>query len=378
MGLRANASRSILTILGIVIGIAAIIVVVAIGDSAQAMILGQIGGLGSKTIIIEPGREPQGPSDMTAILSDSLKEKDLAALKNKSNVPGLKDLTPNVMVPGSVSYQGETYRAMTIGSSAFLSRVLNIQPAEGAFFGDEEIRQHATVAIIGSKVREKLFGFSTAIGENIKIKDKNFRVIGVLPQKGQVSIINVDDVVIIPYTTAQKDMMGINHYNSIMAEAINEQDLARTANDIKLTLRESHDITDPTKDDFHVMTQADIADRAKMITDILTYLLVSVATISLVVGGIGIMDIRFVSVTERTREIGLRKALGATDNNILMQFLMEAVLLTAAGGVIGIMLGAGISYLAAIILSQVVSMSWTFTFPLNAALIGIGVSTLLD
>ena len=378
MGLRANASRSILTILGIVIGIAAIIVVVAIGDSAQAMILGQIGGLGSKTIIIEPGREPQGPSDMTAILSDSLKEKDLAALKNKSNVPGLKDLTPNVMVPGSVSYQGETYRAMTIGSSAFLSRVLNIQPAEGAFFGDEEIRQHATVAIIGSKVREKLFGFSTAIGENIKIKDKNFRVIGVLPQKGQVSIINVDDVVIIPYTTAQKDMMGINHYNSIMAEAINEQDLARTANDIKLTLRESHDITDPTKDDFHVMTQADIADRAKMITDILTDLLVSVATNSLVVGGIGIMNIMFVSVTERTREIGLRKALGATDNNILMQFLMEAVLLTAAGGVIGIMLGAGISYLAAIILSQVVSMSWTFTFPLNAALIGIGVSTLLD
>jgi putative ABC transport system permease protein len=377
MGLRANASRSILTILGIVIGIAAIIVVVAIGDSAQAMILGQIGGLGSKTIIIEPGREPQGPSDFSAILSDSLKEKDLVALKNKANVPGLKDLTPNVVVPGSVSYQGQTYRGMTIGSSAFLSRVLNIQPTEGIFFGDEDIRQHATVAVIGSKVREKLFGLSTALGENIKIKDKNFRVIGVLPPKGQVSIINVDDVVVIPYTTAQKDLMGINHYNSIMAEAATEEGLARTANDIKLTLREIHDITDPAKDDFHVMTQADIADRAKMITDILTYLLVSVAAISLIVGGIGIMNIMFVSVTERTREIGLRKALGATDNNILMQFLMEAVLLTAAGGVIGILLGAGISYLAAIVLSQIVSMSWTFTFPVSAALIGIGVSTLV-
>lgn len=377
MGLTSNASRSILTILGIVIGIAAIIVVVAIGDSAQSMILGQIGGLGSKTIIIEPGREPQGPSDFSAILSDSLKEKDLIALKNKANVPGLKDLTPNIVVPGSVSYQGQTYRAMTIGSSAFLSRVLNIQPAEGQFFGDDDIREHATVAIIGSKVREKLFGLSTAVGQNIKVKDKNFRVIGVLPQKGQVSIINVDDVVVIPYSTAQKDLMGINHYNSIMVEAENEQDLARTANDIKLTLRESHDITDPTKDDFHVMTQADIADRAKMITGILTWLLISVAAISLVVGGIGIMNIMFVSVTERTREIGLRKALGATDNNILTQFLLEAVLLTATGGIIGILLGAGISYIATLILSQIVSTNWTFTFPLSAALVGIGVSTMV-
>jgi len=377
MGLRANASRSILTILGIVIGIAAIIVVVAIGDSAQSMILGQIGGLGSKTIIIEPGREPQGPSDFTAILSDSLKNKDVIALRNKANVPTLEDLTPNVLVPGSVSYQGQTYRATTFGSSAFLSRVLNIQPIEGMFFGDEEIKQHATVAIIGSKVREKLFGLSTAIGENIKIKDRNFRVIGVLPAKGQVSIINVDDVVIIPYSTAQKDLMGIDHYNSIMVEADSETNLAKTANDIKLTLRESHGITDPAKDDFHVMTQADIADRAKMITGILTWLLVSVAAISLVVGGIGIMNIMFVSVTERTREIGLRKALGATDNNILTQFLLEAVLLTAAGGIIGILLGAGISYIATLILSRVVATAWNFTFPLSAALVGIAVSTLV-
>ncbi|MBU4141552.1 ABC transporter permease, partial [Patescibacteria group bacterium] len=378
MGLKANASRSILTILGIVIGIAAIIVVVAIGDSAQAMILGQIGGLGSKTINIEPGREPQGPSDMMeALYSDSLKERDVVALKNKANVPGLKDLTPNVIVPGSVSYQGETFRSMNFGSSAFLARVLDIHPIEGVFFGDEEIKQRASVAVIGSKVKEKLFGLSTAIGENIKIKDKNFRVIGVLPQKGQVSIINVDDVVVIPYSTAQKNLLGINYYHSIMAEAESEEAIAKTANDIKLTLRELHGITDPKKDDFRVMTQADMADRAKTITGVLTWLLVSVAAISLVVGGIGIMNIMFVSVTERTREIGLRKALGATDNNILTQFLLEAVLLTAAGGAIGILLGAGISYVATIILSQVVAMSWTFTFPVSAALIGIAVSTLV-
>ncbi|MBU3925258.1 ABC transporter permease [Patescibacteria group bacterium] len=378
MGLKANASRSILTILGIVIGIAAIIVVVAIGDSAQAMILGQIGGLGSKTINIEPGREPQGPSDMMeALYSDSLKERDVVALKNKANVPGLKDLTPNVIVPGSVSYQGETFRSMNFGSSAFLARVLDIHPIEGVFFGDEEIKQRASVAVIGSKVKEKLFGLSTAIGENIKIKNKNFRVIGVLPQKGQVSIINVDNVVIIPYSTAQKNLLGINYYHSIMTEAESEEIIAKTANDIKLTLRELHGITDPKKDDFRVMTQADMADRAKTITGVLTWLLVSVAAISLVVGGIGIMNIMFVSVTERTREIGLRKALGATDNNILTQFLLEAVLLTAAGGAIGILLGAGISYVATIILSQVVAMSWTFTFPVSAALIGIAVSTLV-
>jgi len=266
---------------------------------------------------------------------------------------------------------------MTLGSSAFLANVLNIQPAEGSFFGDEDIRQHATVAIIGSKVREKLFGLSAAIGENIKIKDKNFRVIGVLPPKGQVSIINVDEVVVVPYTTAQKDLMGINHYNSMMAEAASEEVLVKTANDIKLTLRELHGITDPSKDDFHVMTQTDIANSAKMITGILTWLLISVAAISLVVGGIGIMNIMFVSVTERTHEIGLRKALGATDNNILTQFLMEAILLTAAGGVIGIIVGAGISYLVTLILSRVVAMNWTFTFPISAALIGIAVSSII-
>lgn len=376
-GLRTNAFRSFLTILGIVIGIAAIILVVAIGDSAQALILGQIGGLGSKTIIIEPGREPQGPSDFTAILSDSLKERDLVALKNKANVPGLKDLTPNVVVPGSVSYQGQTYRAMTIGSSDFLARVLDIQPAEGVFFNDEDIKQKASVAVIGSKVKEKLFGLSTAIGENIKIKDKNFRIVGVLPQKGQVSIINVDDTVVIPYSTAQKYLMGINHFNSIMVEAESEDMVPQTANDINLTLREVHGITDPSKDDFHVMTQADVAERAKTVTGVLTWLLVSVAAISLMVGGIGIMNIMFVSVTERTREIGLRKALGATENDILFQFLMEAILLTAIGGVIGILLGAALSFVSTLVLSQLVTSQWSFSFPIPAALVGIGVSTMV-
>jgi putative ABC transport system permease protein len=374
-GLKSNGFRSILTILGIVIGVAAIILIMSIGQGAQDLILGQIGGLGSKTVIIEPGREPQGPSDFTAILSDSLKEKDLTALKNKSNVPDLKDLTPNVMVPGSVSYQSQTYRAMTVGSSSFLSRVLDIQPVEGAFFTDEDIKQRVSVAVIGSKVREKLFGFSSALGENIKIKDKNFRVVGILPPKGQVSVINVDDTVIIPYSTAQKYLLGISHFNSIMAEAESEELVSRMANDIKLTLRESHGITDPAKDDFHVMTQADIADRVKVVTGVLTWLLVSVAAISLIVGGIGIMNIMLVSVTERTREIGLRKALGATDGDIMKQFLSEAVILTSTGGLLGIALGAICSYVISLILSRVVALDWQFTFPVSAAVVGLVVSS---
>ncbi len=374
-GLKTHKSRSILTILGIVIGITAIILVMAVGQGAQELIIGQIQGLGSRTIAVVPGRQPRGPSDFAQIFSDSLKEKDLTALERKENVPTLKEIMPVVFGGESASYEGETYRLTIFGASELISKIFDLVPAEGRFFTDDDIKSRADVVVIGAKVRDELFGSSDAIGQKIKIKEKSFRVIGILPRKGQVSFFNFDDMAIVPYTTAQQLIFGIKHFHRFIIEADSEENIARTVRDVKETLRSSHGITDPLKDDFFVETQADLVGRLSTVTNVLTILLVSVAAISLLVGGIGIMNIMLVSVTERTREIGLRKAVGATEKNILTQFLLEAVMLTVSGGIVGIALGALLSLAASFILSQFVGLSWKFTFPISAALIGLAVST---
>jgi len=355
-------------------GITSIIIVMSIGQGAEELILGQVRGLGSQTIIIEPGREPQGPSSFAEIFTDSLKIKDIEALKKPANVQGLKELTPIVMQPATISYGNESTRANIIGASELIAKILEIYPKDGTFFTDEDIRQKANVAVIGSEIKNKLFGPSDALGEKIKIKDRSFRIVGVLSPKGQVAMFDADDMIVVPYTTAQQYLTGTNYFNIIMAQAENEKIVPRVVKSIELTLRESHNIDDPKKDDFHIMTQANVAERVQMITGILTVLLVSVAGISLLVGGIGIMNIMLVSVTERTREIGLRKALGAQDNDIMRQFLLEAIILTALGGIIGIILGAILSFLASLILSKIVALGWSFTFPISAAILGLGVS----
>jgi putative ABC transport system permease protein len=376
-GLRTNKSRSALTILGIVIGVASIIAIESIGEGAQLLIVRQLEGLGSQTIVIQPGREPKGLSDFASLFLDSLKEKDLLALKNKNNVPTLLDLSPEIIVPGSVTYLGESKDALTIGTSPAMTQILDLYPTEGVFFSDEDVANYSYVAVIGSKVKEKFFGDGDVLNQKIKIRNRNFRVVGVFSSAGQAMMFDVDSLVIIPYTTAQRYLLGTDHYTEIVARAVSKETVDQTARDIVATLREAHGITDPAKDDFHIQTQEDIQQRAGMITDILKMLLMSVAAISLLVGGIGIMNIMLVSVTERTREIGLRKAIGARSKDILWQFLVEAVLLTLTGGGLGVMLGAGISFMAALVLSRLVAIGWVFTFPLSAALVGLAVAFLV-
>jgi len=377
IGLKTHKSRSALTILGIVIGITAIILVMSLGEGMQNLILGQIQGqVGSRVIEIKPGREPKGPTDFLSMFSDSLKQKDVDALSRKSNLPYLSRIMPLVFGSESAAYASETYQATLYGMTDATTEMYNLNVGEGRFLTEDDVKSYADVAVIGQKIKDELFvNNEDVIGQKIKIKGKNFRVIGILEKKG-TSIISFDEAVITPYTTAQQYILGTKYFNHIIVETDADEHVQQTVEDIKSTLRNSHNITDPEKDDFSVSSQADALEMVGTVINIITLFLTAVAAISLLVGGVGIMNIMLVSVTERTREIGLRKSIGATEKNILFQFLLEAVILTAVGGIIGILLGSSLSMVIAFVLSKVLSLNWQFIFPLNGALMGLGVAAL--
>ncbi len=379
-GITVNKVRSLLTTLGIVIGITSIILISSIGEGAQRVILSQLEGLGTDVVVVRPGREPSGPTDIAGTLfADSLKARDIDALKNPGNVPGVREVIPVLFVTGDVTYGGEIYRKASVfgWSAEFMGRMLSVYPEEGVLFGEPEIKAREATAVIGHNVAEEFFGNQNALGKYIKIRGKNFRVTGILPPYGQSSFFNVDDIVAIPYTTAQSYLLGIDFYNEVLIRMQNPDLVNRAVEDITLTLRAQHNITDPEKDDFFVVTQQNAVEQVGTILQALTIFLSSVVAIALLVGGIGVMNIMLVSVSERTKEIGLRKALGATTQNIMSQFLIEAIILTAAGGIIGVTLGYLFSLAGAVIISQVLGVAWDFAFPYTAAGLGIGISALV-
>jgi len=374
-GLKTHKSRSALTILGIVIGVTSIILVMSLGAGAQDLILGQVRGLGATTVTVIPGKISFGPSTAASTMNDSLKEKDLNLVKLKANVPYAKFVMPMVIGAGKAVYGSNVYQVAVFGSSEKFPEIFSIIPDVGYFFSEDDVRSRSAVVVIGYKVKQRLFENEEAIGQKIRIKNNTFKVVGILPEKGSSS--SFDDTVFMPYTTTQQYITGTKYYSRIIVTADTEANLRATVEDVKNTLRDSHNITNPDKDDFSVVTSADIAKTLGTVTSALTAFLAAVAAISLVVGGVGIMNIMLVSVTERTKEIGLRKALGATDADIQTQFLLEAVILTGLGGVIGIILGSGLAYIISLLITKFAGLDWQYIFPISAAVLGLVVSSLV-
>jgi len=369
--------RSILTMLGIVIGIASVIILMSIGQSAQDLILGQVQSIGSNLIIVMPGAPSNGrfssPASAQGIVITSLQQRDADALQRE---PSVVAAAPMVSGQADVVYGNNNATVSYQGVTSDMFAVRNLSMGKGFQFTSGDVASANHVAVIGPDLAVTLFGpYVDPINKTIRLKSISFRVVGVL-SKGGTGAFGVDqgNVVIMPITVAQKEILGISYFSTILVQANPSYDINFVKTRMTFTLRQGHGITDPNKDDFNIRTQADALSILGSITSILTIFLAAIASISLVVGGIGIMNIMLVAVTERTREIGLRKAVGATNKDILQQFLIESVLLTFAGGIMGVAIGAGIVSLIYFVLSTFFSIGWVFAFPISSVVLGLVVS----
>jgi putative ABC transport system permease protein len=371
-GLSANKLRSSLTMLGIIIGVGAVIALLALGEGAQAAITEEIQGIGSNLIFIMPGRlEGHGPG-ATTTAADTLTLADAEAIADPGNpstgsgprVSGVLAVAPEFSNSAEVVYGSESVNATVTGTTPDYPLVRSSSPEAGEFFTEQHNTTMARVAVLGHQTAEDLFGGSDPLGRTIKITPStapsagsgqsrvHFRVIGVMEEKGGGMGGSVDNAVFIPISTAQRKLFGGRatsgtswKVSSINVALVSEDYMDAATDEITLLLRQQHKIQSGDDDDFSVMSQEDILSMAEQVTGILTIFLGAIAAISLLVGGIGIMNIMLVSVTERTREIGIRKAVGAKRRDILLQFLVEAVVLSVIGGLLGILLGAGIAIL---------------------------------
>jgi putative ABC transport system permease protein len=342
--LRRNAMRTALTALGLIIGVAAVIVMVAIGNGARASIENQIKSAGTNIITVNAGAG-FGPVRGGAGATTTLTVDDAEAIRQE--VPGVRYLSPGLNTRSQIIAERANWNTQVQGTSAELPQIRSWPMQFGAFFADGDVAGAAKVAVLGSAARDQLFGAGTdPTGATIRLKNQPFTVVGVLASKGQSSMPgqDQDDTVVIPYTTMQKRVLGVQHVSSITISAEDGAPQAEMTAAIADLLRQRHRIRSADDDDFSVRTMEEFASMLTSTTTTMTYLLASIAAVSLLVGGIGIMNIMLVSVTERTREIGLRLSVGASDLDVLLQFLVEAIVLSLAGGAIGVALGFGASW----------------------------------
>jgi putative ABC transport system permease protein len=353
--IRRNLMRSILTILGIVIGVAAVITMVTLGTGATASVTSEIESMGSDLIILTPGQQEfQGRMGETAELFDY---DDVVAIER--DIDGLTAIAPMSQGSSQVIYGNQNRAASIVGSTNDYMTCQNWVVAEGRAFTDSEIRAGNSVCILGSTVREKLFGSQDPIGSTIRLKDISFRVIGVFESKGAMAFGSQDqnEFVMLPIRAFQRRISGNTDIFNIMFTVRSGASIERVKEDIKLLMRERRGIAEGMEDDFSVTDMKEIVSTISTITGILTGVLAAIAGISLLVGGIGIMNIMLVSVTERTREIGIRLAIGALERDVLKQFLIESMVLTSFGGVIGILLGIS----AAAVIAHFLNFSTVFS-----------------
>lgn len=354
--LTANKLRSALTILGIVIGVAAVIAMLAVGNGAQAAITGSISGIGTNLLFVFTGNLEGNIRNAKPLTLG-----DVDAIKDAFQAPHVANAAPAIQADREVSFGGERTRPTLIGITPDYLEVRNFKLSEGEPINETHILERASVALIGTEVADKLFGTREGItGQVIRIEGQPFRILGVLESKGGGAFGSQDNVVMVPFSTAQERLIrrSRERVDIIFVQAVDANSVPLAAEEVAQILRQRHR-TEVGADDFTIFTQQDFISTARQITSVLTIFLGGIAAISLLVGGIGIMNIMLVSVTERTREIGLRKALGARKRDILIQFLTESSLLSLIGGLIGIALG----WLIAFVVGQIAAANNTELTP---------------
>lgn len=378
--LRRQRTRSVLTILGISVGIAIVIVIMSAGRGLSNMITGELDIYSPDSIFAEttvPGTKHMSAENAmeqsTGITVTTLKMKDVKAVAGHPNITEAQGW---VMSQDTVSRGGANKLSLLYGLGYNALEIQKTTIDSGRFFTEEEDKSLAQVAVIGATVREKLFGDSNPLGENIYIKGKPFKVIGTQAPRGSAFFMDMDNVVMIPVLTAQKRLLGVDYLHAIVAKMKDPSKGAETVQDLTEILRIEHDITDPNKDDFTFTTMEQARGMLDSVMNAITFLLVALVCISLVVGGVGIMNIMYVSVAERTFEIGLRKALGAKKADILWQFLGEAIMVTTAGGVVGIIIGALLSLLIYIV-AVYYKLNWAYSIPISSVIISVGFSAFI-
>jgi putative ABC transport system permease protein len=340
-GITANKLRSGLTILGMTIGVASVIVLIAVGNGSSKAVQSTIQSLGTNVLVVQPTGAFRGGARANTANTVSLTKADAEALQDPSLAPDVKSSSPVVDADDvSLTYNGTSFEPSSfLGTTPSYLTAHSYKLAEGAAFTAEDVSKHRRVAVIGQEVVQELFAGASAVGQNIKVNGSNYEVVGVLAKKGTNGTTNEDDVVMAPITTVQDSLTGTGPIDSITVQATSESSLDAAEAEVTTILEERHRIKDTSEPGFSVLNQGSLLETSSSTSSVFTTLLGEVAAISLLVGGIGVMNIMLVSVTERTREIGIRKAVGARRSDILTQFLTEAVLVSVFGGIIGVLVG---------------------------------------